>query len=72
MEDNTNFIHYVESSLRQEGDFHFLRFEYLQRLNLVKMQVDLVHLRSRIQKDKNPSEDDFRSLKIMLEDYGKH
>ncbi|KAK4101840.1 hypothetical protein N658DRAFT_448149 [Parathielavia hyrcaniae] len=64
-----NFVRYTKRSLGQEEEFHFLRFEFLQRLNLANLQVDLVRLKSRIQNAGRASEEDLKSLKVQLEDY---
>lgn len=68
--DVANFVKYANRSLEQEEEFHFLRFEFLQRLNLSKIQVDLVRTKSRFQRDGYASADDLRTLQIQLQDYG--
>ena len=41
-EEAQNLVSYVNRSLDEEEDFHFLRFEFLQRLNLTQLEVKLV------------------------------
>ncbi|KAK0640590.1 hypothetical protein B0T16DRAFT_438610 [Cercophora newfieldiana] len=56
-------------SNKKQEEFHFLRFEFLQRLNLAKLQVDLVRTKSRFQRNGCASADDLKELKVQLEDY---
>jgi len=70
-EDKRNLIEYVGRSLESEEEFHFLRFEFLQRLNIVQQEVDLVRTKSRFQREGNVSEEDLAGLKAKLEDYSK-
>jgi len=69
--DKRNLIEYVGRSLESEEEFHFLRFEFLQRLNIVQQEVDLVRTKSRFQREGNVSEEDLTGLKVKLEDYSK-
>ena len=69
--DKRNLIEYVARSLESEKEFHFLRFEFLQRLNIVQQEVDLVRTKSRLQREGNVSEEDLTGLKTKLDDYSK-
>lgn len=48
--DGRNLIAYVKRSLQEEEVFHFLRFEFLQRLDITQIQVKLAGIKSRIQR----------------------
>ena len=65
-----DILEYVNRSLDEEEDFHFLRFEQLQRLNIVHQQLRLTEIKERIKKDSNISTEELDSLKGKLEDYG--
>jgi len=67
--DERNLVDYVNISLDNEEEFHFLRFEFLQRLNIVHLQVDLARLKSRILQDGSVSSEDLQSLKNTMRDY---
>ena len=67
--DAANFVKYAKRSLEQEEEFHFLRFEFLQRLNLTKLQVDLIRTKSRVQRNECASNEELKELKVQLEDY---
>ena len=69
--DKQNLLEYVSRSVDEEEEFHFLRFESLQRLNIVRLQLDLVRLRSQFQREKSASAEELDALKIKLHDYGK-
>ncbi|KAL3478434.1 hypothetical protein BJX99DRAFT_256555 [Aspergillus californicus] len=64
-----DLIEYVNRSLHEEEDFHFMRFEFLQRLNIVQMELGLIQLRSRFQSPGKASVADLNALKSSLEDY---
>lgn len=68
MEDD--FVGYVQRSINEEEEFHFLRFEFLQRLNITQLQVKLARTKNEIQKNKKISEDDREKLRHNLQDYG--
>jgi len=68
--DAQNFIQYVHRSLDEEESFHFLRFEFLQRLNLTSFHVRLARLKSKIQKQGQCSEEEFQELQTLLQNYG--
>lgn len=48
-----------------------LRFEFLQRLNIVKLQLDLVRLKSRFQRERRASIQDLEAFESTLERYGE-
>ncbi|UKZ75689.1 hypothetical protein TrVFT333_003381 [Trichoderma virens FT-333] len=60
---------YVDRSLNEEEDFHFLRLEFLQRLNIVNLQVKLVQTKGRIQRENKVSAEDLEELRISLQQY---
>lgn len=61
---------YVNSSLEEEERFHFFGFEFLQRLNLVQLQNDLISVRAEIQESRAQNYDKLR-LRALLVEYGK-
>ncbi|KAJ5603748.1 hypothetical protein N7537_006704 [Penicillium hordei] len=64
-----DLVEYVNRSLNEEEEFHFLRFEFLQRLNIVKLQLDLVRLKGQFQSEKRASIQDLEVLERTLEKY---
>lgn len=64
-------VEYINRSLDKEEEFHFLRFEFLQRLNIVKLQLDLVRLKSRFQRERRASIQDLEAFESTLERYGE-
>lgn len=71
MDIEKTLIAYVTRSLNEEEDFHFLRLEFLQRLNIVNLQVKLVQMKSRIKRDQEASIQDREELRITLQQYSK-
>jgi len=71
MDEKSKLFEYVNRSLSEEEDFHFLRFEFLQRLNIVNLQVQLARSKSRIQRDGEASADELEDLTTKLQQYGK-
>jgi len=69
--DEQNLIHYVNESLRDEEEFHFLRFEFLQRLNIIHLQIDLARMKSKIQQAKKATTNELIDLKTTMRDYTK-
>lgn len=67
--ESKHFGQWVNRSLEGEENFHFLRFEFLQRLNFTQLQLRLVHLKSQIQKNGEASKKDLKSTLVM---YGKY
>jgi hypothetical protein len=74
-DEEKNLVAYVNKSLENEEDFHFLRFEFLQRLNIVHLEVDLVRMRSKFRRAKRTSngdlKTDLKNLQGTLRDYGE-
>jgi hypothetical protein len=66
-----NIVGYVKQSLEDEEEFHFLRFEFLQRLNIAQIQLDLIRLKSEINRDDLLSIDNRLTLQSRLKDYGR-
>lgn len=66
---NHKLLEYVNRSLDEEEEFHFLRFESLQRINIVQLQDKLVQLKRKAQA-KTLAADDYEGLKTTLKDYG--
>jgi len=68
--DDDNITQYVHRSLEDEEEFHFLRFEFLHRLNLTQYTVKLSHMKSQIQRDGKTEQDQLDELSKTLRDYG--
>jgi len=68
--DERNFVTYVNRSLEDEEEFHFLRLEFLQRLNIVNHQVKLVRLKSDFQRNGRASQTQLDSLSVTMREYG--
>lgn len=69
-ENNTDLLQYIARSLGEEEEFHFLRFEKLQRTNIVAQQMQLFELRLKFENAQSASDDDLSDLKNSLKDYG--
>ncbi|KAI0137848.1 hypothetical protein F4776DRAFT_621385 [Hypoxylon sp. NC0597] len=67
--DGRDIIAYVRRSLEEEEEFHFLGFEFLQRLNITQMQVKLARIKSCIQKEQDISSSNGELLEKTLRDY---
>jgi uncharacterized protein (DUF2252 family) len=70
MEGN-DLVEYINRSLDEEEEFHFLRFEFLQRLNIVRLQLDLVRLKGQFQRGKRATIQDLDALESKLQKYGE-
>jgi hypothetical protein len=68
-DNNENLINYIKRSLEEEEDFHFLRFESLERINIVAQEVRLIRLKSEIQSAQKISDAELKNLKDALKDY---
>ena len=74
---NQDLLKYIGRSLEDEEEFHFLRFESLQRTNIAAQQVELLGLKMKFQDAQNSqhpqdvTENDLKNLKTVLKDYGK-
>ncbi|KAK3321857.1 hypothetical protein B0H66DRAFT_601339 [Apodospora peruviana] len=64
----TNLVQYVNRSLEEE-EFHFLRFEFLQRLNIAQIQLDLIRTKRNIKRQGAVTSDDGQQLRERLRDY---
>lgn len=62
---------YVNNSIEEEEGFHFLGFEFLQRLNLTHIQTELMTLKDEIFEHQKTSENAQKRLKALLVDYGE-
>ncbi|RSL98384.1 hypothetical protein CEP52_010379 [Fusarium oligoseptatum] len=65
-----NLVAYVNRSIEEEEDFHFLRFEFLQRLNITQLGVKLARLKSQIHASGQIDSQEQETLQITLRDYG--
>ncbi|OIW26313.1 hypothetical protein CONLIGDRAFT_646490 [Coniochaeta ligniaria NRRL 30616] len=66
-----NLIQYVNRSLEDDEEFHFLRFEFLHRLNIVDLEVKLVRLKSLIRRNRTAQPSQLDELNRTLRSYGK-
>lgn len=65
-------IDYTINSVDVEEDFHFLRFEFLQRLNIVRLEYELAQIKSRLYRlDYNASAIELNELRTRLHEYSK-
>lgn len=73
MEDNTDRVQklaqYVNESVNEEEDFHFIHFESLQRLNLVNLQCDLAQIKCQLLGQHNGTAQHVEELRIKLDQY---
>ncbi|KAI4861548.1 hypothetical protein F4820DRAFT_460871 [Hypoxylon rubiginosum] len=67
--DGRDLVSYVKRSLEEEEEFHFLRFEFLQRLNIAQLEVKLARMKSRIQKEQTIHSSESELLQKTLQDY---
>lgn len=68
---NEELLQYVERSFNEYEEFHFLRFEKLQRINLVALQMKLIRTQDALSEASTISDDDLEKLRTNLEQYGK-
>ncbi|KAI8673252.1 hypothetical protein NCS55_00644400 [Fusarium keratoplasticum] len=68
-DDNPNLVAYVNRSIEDEEQFDFLRFEFLQLLNITRLGVNLVRLKSDIQRQGHTISDQSERLTSTLRDY---
>ncbi|KAH0489338.1 hypothetical protein TgHK011_009771 [Trichoderma gracile] len=66
---DSKIVKYVFRSLTEEEDFHFLRLEFLHRLNIVQLQLDLVQLKRRFQQTNVSSPESLKELRVGLKHY---
>lgn len=69
--EGSKILDYVVRSLNEEEDFHFLRLEFLQRLNIVELQLKLVQLKRHIQHEHVSDAESLEALRVGLKHYGK-
>ena len=69
--EGSKILDYVVRSLNEEEDFHFLRLEFLQRLNIVELQLKLVAIKKRIQRKHVSDAESLEELRVGLKHYGK-
>ncbi|KAB5513208.1 hypothetical protein GE09DRAFT_637174 [Coniochaeta sp. 2T2.1] len=66
---NESLVQYVNRSLEDEEEFHFLRFESLHRLNIVDLQVNLARMKSRIKRSGTAGPNELDMLDRTLRSY---
>ena len=66
---NFELLDYVGFSTKHEETFHFLGFEFLHRLNIVRIQNNLIAFKEGIVRDGENGFDHER-LTTLLESYG--
>ncbi|KAL6876969.1 hypothetical protein J3F83DRAFT_727670 [Trichoderma novae-zelandiae] len=67
--EGSKILDYVVRSLNEEEDFHFLRLEFLQRLNIVELQLKLVQIKKRIQRKHVSDAESLEELRVGLKHY---
>ncbi|KAI2462874.1 hypothetical protein F4781DRAFT_426824 [Annulohypoxylon bovei var. microspora] len=66
--DRVELFDYVETSRTHEERFHFLGFEFLHRLNIVRLQTDLIEMKNTIFATRCTDFDE-EKLNKLLHDY---
>ncbi|CAN9445952.1 unnamed protein product [Alternaria alternata] len=66
---NGDLLQYITRSIDSDEEFHFLRFEKLQRTNLVALQMKLVRTKDALSTATTMSDDDLEILRVDLEQY---
>ncbi|CAN9479429.1 unnamed protein product [Alternaria alternata] len=69
---NGDLLQYITRSIDSDEEFHFLRFEKLQRTNLVALQMKLVRTKDALSTATTMSDDDLEILRVDLEQYGEY
>lgn len=75
MDDDANHVkrlaQYVNpyESINEEEDFHFIRFESLQRFNLANLEFDLAQLKCQLLGQQKGTAQSVEALRIKLEQY---
>lgn len=69
-EGTEEIFQYIKTSIDDEETFHFMGFEFLQRLNIVQIQNDLIVARDEIFASR--CNDKKAELKALLNDYGEY
>lgn len=65
---DTELFNYVEHTLNDEETFHYLGFEFLHRLNIVRIQNDLIAIREDMYRNRGRKFDK-SNLDRLLNDY---
>jgi hypothetical protein len=66
-----SLVQYVNRSLEVEENFHFLRFEFLHRLNIVDLEVKLARMKSHTRRTGTANPTQLLQLDQTLRSYGK-
>jgi len=66
---NGDLIGYAQRSVKVDEDFFFLRFESLQRTNIVALEVKLLRIKANIKTTDDISDKDLDVLRETLEQY---
>jgi hypothetical protein len=69
--ENTDLIGYVKRSVKDDEDFYFLRFESLQRTNIVALEVKLLRIKESIRLTGGISDQELDTLGETLEQHSK-
>ncbi|KAI1455353.1 hypothetical protein F4805DRAFT_275999 [Annulohypoxylon moriforme] len=67
--DEADLVAYILQSLEEEEEFHFLRFEFLQRLNITQIQIKLARIKRCIEREYCVSSSNGKLLEKTLRDY---
>ncbi|CAN9441978.1 unnamed protein product [Alternaria alternata] len=67
--ENEDLLQYIIRSINSDEGFHFLRFEQLQRTNLVALQMKLIRTKDALLKAKTISDTELETLRVDLEQY---
>lgn len=65
----SNLIKRVQETIGLDEDFFFLRFESLQRTNIVALEVQLLHIQDKIRSTEAISNEELEKLR---ETFGQH
>lgn len=69
--ETSRLAEYVAESVEHEEEFHFLRFESLQRLNIVSLEVDLARFKTQLLRQTPISLQDLGTLRTKLRQYSR-
>ncbi|OIW24481.1 hypothetical protein CONLIGDRAFT_691813 [Coniochaeta ligniaria NRRL 30616] len=64
-----DIVRYVKESLNDEKDFHFLRLEFLQRINIAHQQLGLVRVQTKFQRQSKATSKELDDVAVALRDY---
>lgn len=65
-----DFVEYVKRSLKEDGEFFFLHFEYLHRLNITHIQARLAEIQQVTLRDAQAFRGDLSNVQTLLEAQG--